>query len=153
MPEERPVDFERVRSLARLARQLGLAELTTDCNHCRVTITCAPPVATAAAPGPAPVPAAPVQASGGTEAVSAAREGSRPVAAPMAGVFYRSPSPDAPPYVEAGTRVEEGDIIGLIEAMKVFNEIAADVAGEVVEVSAQSEQLVKLGQPLVWIRP
>ena len=75
------------------------------------------------------------------------------VRSPVMGVFYRAASPETPPYVEVGARVEEGDIVGLVEAMKVFNEIASEVTGEVVEVVAKNGDLVELDQPLVWLRP
>lgn len=73
--------------------------------------------------------------------------------APMTGVFYRAPSPDAPPYVEVGDYVEEGQIICLIEAMKVFNEIPADRSGRVVQICAESGQLVEQGAVLFRLEP
>ena len=71
---------------------------------------------------------------------------------PMVGVFYRSPMPDAPEFVAVGDAVAAGDIVGLVEAMKIFNEVATEVGGEVVELCAGNEEFVKLGQPLVRIR-
>lgn len=73
--------------------------------------------------------------------------------APMTGVFYRAPSPDAPPYVEVGDVVEEGQIVCLIEAMKVFNEIPADKSGRVVQICAESGQLVEQGAVLFYLAP
>ncbi len=73
--------------------------------------------------------------------------------APMTGVFYRAPSPDAPPYVEVGDFVEEGQIVCLIEAMKVFNEVPAERSGRVVEVCAESGQLVEQGAVLFRLEP
>ena len=67
----------------------------------------------------------------------------------MVGIFYRSPAPDADPFVEIGSVVDEGDVVGLVEAMKVFNEIEAEVRGRVVEIPAANEQLVNRGDPLV----
>lgn len=75
------------------------------------------------------------------------------VTAPMTGVFYRAPAPGAPPYVEVGDFVEEGQTLCLIEAMKVFNEIPSPVSGEVAEILAQNETLVKQGETLFRIRP
>ncbi|MBI4491851.1 MAG: biotin carboxyl carrier domain-containing protein [Chloroflexi bacterium] len=75
------------------------------------------------------------------------------VAAPLAGIFYRAPSPTAPPYVETGDWVESQTVVGLIETMKVFNEVTADVAGRVVAVLAQSGQLVRAGDPLLSVEP
>jgi acetyl-CoA carboxylase biotin carboxyl carrier protein len=76
----------------------------------------------------------------------------RRIVAPMVGVFYRSPSPDQPPYVEVGNTIEEGQIIGLIEAMKVFSEIPSEISGEVVEIPAQNAKLVQQGAPLIVVR-
>jgi acetyl-CoA carboxylase biotin carboxyl carrier protein len=73
------------------------------------------------------------------------------VASPMVGVFYRSPAPGAPSFVEVGSEVEVGQTVGLVEAMKVFNEIVSEVAGRVVAVSVQNEQLVQMGETLVII--
>ncbi len=75
-----------------------------------------------------------------------------PVLAPMSGVFYRAPSPESPPYVEEGTQVERGDVLGLIEAMKVFNEIEAPASGTVVEILVENGQSVEANQRLMLIR-
>lgn len=73
-----------------------------------------------------------------------AKQGKRvEVRAPMAGVFYRSPSPDQPPYVEVGTQVKKKQILGLLETMKVFQKIKSPKAGKVVEIVAPNEKPVK----------
>jgi len=155
MRQSRDIDFDRIRQLARLARDLGLSELTSEEDGVRVTVTVTSPVAVAASMGQAALPSAARKA---LPRAAAEREptreelGLKPIAAPMMGVFYRAPSPDAPSYVEVGTTIEEGDIIGLIEAMKVFNEVTAEFDGEVVEIAAANQELVSLGQPLVWVR-
>jgi acetyl-CoA carboxylase biotin carboxyl carrier protein len=74
-----------------------------------------------------------------------------PVLAPMAGVFYRSPSPGAPPYVEEGDHVERGQVVGLIEAMKVFTEIESPVTGVVVRIHVGDQQTVKMDQRLMLV--
>jgi acetyl-CoA carboxylase biotin carboxyl carrier protein len=75
------------------------------------------------------------------------------VAAPLTGVFYRSASPDAKAYVNIGDWVGGDDVIGLIETMKIFNEVTADQAGRVVALLAQNGQLVHAGEPLVALEP
>jgi acetyl-CoA carboxylase biotin carboxyl carrier protein len=75
-----------------------------------------------------------------------------PVVAPMSGVYYRAPSPESPPYVEVGQLVEAGDTIGLIEAMKLFNDVAASVTGTVLQLLTTNEQHVETGQTLVLIQ-
>ncbi len=72
--------------------------------------------------------------------------------APMTGVFYRATSPDAPPYVEVGDFVEEGQTVCLIEAMKVFNEVPAERSGRVVEICASNGQLVEQGAVLFRLK-
>jgi acetyl-CoA carboxylase biotin carboxyl carrier protein len=75
------------------------------------------------------------------------------VKAPLTGIFYASPAPGSPPYVREGGEVAVGQIIGLIEAMKLFNEIKSDLSGRVVRLVAESGQLVKAKQPLVEVEP
>jgi acetyl-CoA carboxylase biotin carboxyl carrier protein len=75
------------------------------------------------------------------------------VLAPLTGIFYSSPSPDSPPFVEAGREVVVGQVIGLIEAMKLFNEIKSDKAGRVVRVVAENGSLVKAKHPLIEVEP
>ncbi|MPZ61453.1 MAG: acetyl-CoA carboxylase, biotin carboxyl carrier protein [Propionibacteriales bacterium] len=75
------------------------------------------------------------------------------VDAPVVGVFYRSPEPGAPPFVEVGMQVDEDTTVGLVEVMKMFNSVPAGVRGEVVELFAENEAFVEYGQPLMAIRP
>ena len=75
------------------------------------------------------------------------------VPAPMVGVFYRSPEPGAPPFVEVGSRIEAGATMGLVEVMKMFNGVTAPVGGEVAEVLAGNDEFVEFGQPLFRLRP
>jgi acetyl-CoA carboxylase biotin carboxyl carrier protein len=75
------------------------------------------------------------------------------IVSPMVGTFYRSPSPDSPPYIEAGQEVTEETVVCIIEAMKVMNEIKAEVSGVIVEVLAQNGKPVDFGKPLFSVRP
>ncbi|GBC83131.1 Biotin carboxyl carrier protein of acetyl-CoA carboxylase [bacterium HR10] len=75
------------------------------------------------------------------------------VTAPLVGTFYRAPSPTASPFVEIGDHVEPGTVLCIIEAMKLMNEITADVAGEVVKIYVENGQPVEYGQPLFAIKP
>lgn len=74
-----------------------------------------------------------------------------PITSPMTGIFYRSPSPSSPAFVKEGDSVTAGQVIGLIEAMKVFNEIPSPVSGTVIKVAAESGQLVQPGDSLLVI--
>lgn len=71
---------------------------------------------------------------------------------PMVGTFYRAPSPESPSFVEKGTRVSDETVVGIIEAMKVMNEIQAEMSGEIVEILVQNGQTVEFGQPLFKIK-
>ena len=75
------------------------------------------------------------------------------VLAPFTGVFYRSPTPAAPAYVKDGDWVDADEVIGLVETMKIFNEVTADVSGRIVAFRAENGQLVHAGDPLVAIEP
>ena len=108
----------------------------------------APAAAPAAAPqAPAPAAAAPAAAvSGGAPA------GSHILTSPIVGTFYRSPSPDAPAFAEVGARVKKGQVLCIIEAMKLMNEIESDVDGVVAEIYPQNAQAVEFGEPLFAIK-
>lgn len=84
------------------------------------------------------------------EPISSAPKGV-PVTSPMTGIYYGAPSPNAPPFVKEGETVTAGQVVGLIEAMKVFNEITAAVSGTVTKVVAEGGQLVQPGDPLLYI--
>jgi acetyl-CoA carboxylase biotin carboxyl carrier protein len=75
------------------------------------------------------------------------------VPAPMVGTFYRAPAPNEPPYVQVGDEVRPGDVIGLIEAMKIMNEIECEVHGRVAQLMVDNAQPVEYGQPLMTIEP
>jgi acetyl-CoA carboxylase biotin carboxyl carrier protein len=105
----------------------------------------APPVvAPAAAPAPAPAAAA---------APPAAEKAGHAVTSPFVGTFYRTPAPDQPSFVEVGSVVKKGQVLCIIEAMKLMNEIEADVAGRVAEILVENGQPVEFGQTLFRIEP
>ena len=115
-----------------------------------------PPVYSVPAAAPAPAPeavpaafAAPVQPAA-AEPQAAARENAfyKEIKAPMVGVFYTSSAPEAEPYVTKGSQVKKGDVVCIIEAMKLMNEIAAEEEGQIVEVCVQNGQIVEYGQTL-----
>ena len=110
--------------------------------------------AVAAAPDGASVPAAhAASASPAPAAPPAPAPAMNAVVAPLTGLFYASPSPGAEPYVKPGAQVLAGQVIGLIEAMKLFNEIKSDRAGRVVRVVPEDGALVKAKDPLIEVEP
>jgi acetyl-CoA carboxylase biotin carboxyl carrier protein len=131
----------------------GLDELEVEAGE--LVVRLARPRA-AAAPPPAPGPAgatASDAAAGPLTPYGEPAPGMRFVTAPLTGVWYASPSPGARPYVQEGDEIGAGAVVGLIEAMKLFNEIKSDVAGKVVRVLVERGTLVKRQQPLVEIDP
>ncbi len=112
----------------------------------------------APAPASIPVPAAPlasmaVATPGHAASAPAEEEGLHHVKSPIVGTFYEAPSPGAPPFVKPGDHVATGQVLCIVEAMKLMNEIESDVAGEVVKVLVANGQPVEYGQPLFAIRP
>jgi acetyl-CoA carboxylase biotin carboxyl carrier protein len=109
-----------------------------------------PPPAAAHAPAPAPAPApaaeAPAESSAGGDELSG-----HVVTSPMVGTFYRSPSPSSPAFVEVGQHVKVGDVICIVEAMKMMNQIEADKAGTIEAILVENGQPVEFDQPLVTI--
>ena len=126
----------------------GLDELEVEAGelHVRLARPRALPPASVAAPGPAPT-AATVSPFGEPS------PGTRFVTAPLTGVWYTSPSPGARPYVQVGDEVAVGTVLGLIEAMKLFNEIKSDTQGRVTRYMVESGTLVKRQQPLIEVDP
>ena len=107
------------------------------------------------APRPAARPAAVEDVETGPEAPAASpvEDGLHVIKSPIVGTFYASPSPEAGPFVSEGDSVRVGQVVCIVEAMKLMNEIEADVAGEVVRVLVENKQPVEYGQPLFSIRP
>jgi acetyl-CoA carboxylase biotin carboxyl carrier protein len=138
--------LEAVRRLLHLADAYGLTELVAEEDGFRVTVRGSDQAGL-------PIRSTNPSAAAPVEAADSELSRFHPVVSPITGVFYRSPSPDAPPFLEIGDRVEEGQTIGLIEAMKVFSEIPADGSGRVVRVLAQSGKLVNQGDTLMLLDP
>ena len=135
--------------------EAGLDELELEVGDLRVRLVrpraaevAAAPVPTAAAP--APPTAAPTD---GLTPFGEPRPGMRFISAPLTGIWYPAPSPGARPYVNEGDEITSGQVIGLIEAMKLFNEIKADAAGTVRRVLVENGTLVKRKQPLLEMDP
>jgi len=138
------LDYERGDLHVRLKRQAAsgpaAALLATPVSAARP----------AAADNPSPVEAAP-RAS--VAALAPAEEGLHIVKSPIVGTFYASPSPDSPPFVKVGDAVSRGQVLCIVEAMKLMNEIEADQAGEVVRCFVENGQPVEYGQALFSLRP
>ena len=144
--------------LAGLLDRSDLTELEVESGGTAVTLRKPSAVAPTALVGAAPAtgtPTAPAAVDGA--AAAAGGEPATPerpsVKAPLTGIFYASPAPGSAPYVQVGGEVAVGQVIGLIEAMKLFNEIKSDLAGRVTRLVPESGTLVKAKQPLIEVEP
>ena len=156
---------EAVRTLAQLVAAHGLSELTVEEAGVTLTVKASAGTPTAFAPAfgaSVTVPAhphllTPAQSPAYSETAVLTPPPPRSTAialeSPMVGVFYRSPSPDDPPFVSVGDFVKVGQPIGLIEAMKVYSEVPSEVSGRVTEMPVESGKLVQQGQPLIFVEP
>ena len=116
----------------------------------------APVVQVAHVPQAAPVPPAPASATAPPPPAAreaAVEEGLHLVKSPIVGTYYESPSPGSPPFVKVGDQIQEGQVLCIVEAMKLMNEIESDASGEIVKKLVQNGQPVEYGQPLFAIRP
>jgi acetyl-CoA carboxylase biotin carboxyl carrier protein len=155
------LDIRKVKKLIELLEESGIAEIEIKEGEEAVRISRMPtggmvthvqpmmqaPVA--AAPGAAPAAAAP--AAVGAPAAPARRANEHVVAAPMVGTFYAAASPGAKPFVEIGSEVKEGQVLCIIEAMKMMNQIESDKAGKITAIMATNGDPVEFGQPLFVI--
>lgn len=133
-------------ALIRLAAQFDVAELEVAWGDSRIRIR-----RETASPSPSRPPA-PVPAEAVDRAVAQPSH-LLTIEAPMVGTFYRAPSPEAPPYVSEGDTIKEGQILCIMEAMKLMNEIESKVAGRVAKILVENGQPVEYGQPLFAIEP
>lgn len=157
------INLKEIEALIKLIKKSGVSEVSLDLKDFKITVrnnghsgSPAPVIASA------PIAAAPPQAAPASPPAPAAQP-PKPAAAdesklitvrsPMIGTFYRSASPDKPPFVSAGDDVAPGKVLCIIEAMKLFNEIESEVSGKVVKVLVENASPVEYDQPLFLIEP
>jgi acetyl-CoA carboxylase biotin carboxyl carrier protein len=150
------MDIRKVKKLIELLEQSNINELEINEGDESVRISRGGTSVTyAAAPAPAPVAAAPAPVAAPAPAEAAAPASEEPaghaVKSPMVGTFYASPAPDAPPFVTVGQTVAAGDVICIIEAMKMMNQIEADKAGTIGAILIEDGEAVEFDQPIVTI--
>lgn len=157
--------YDQIKELIQIVSERGLHELEIERSGFRLKITGASPKPQASeAPAVLPAlssdtPASPsrnssVQAESRAAAAQAApADAAHVIASPIVGTFYSSPSPTAEPFVRVGDRVRKGQVLCIVEAMKLMNEIECDVDGTVVEIHPRNAQPVEFGEPLFGLRP
>ncbi len=140
--------LEEVERLVNLVRESGVGEIRVRQGEVEITVKARPE-----APVPQPNTGAESVREAEPELSAGERDGLHAVRSPLVGTFYRAPAPGEDAYVKVGDRVKSGQTLCIVEAMKLMNEIPADVAGEVVEVLAENAEGVEYDQPLFYLRP
>jgi acetyl-CoA carboxylase biotin carboxyl carrier protein len=145
-----PLPLDQVERVVELLRESGVGEIRVRLGEMEISVK-----ATPEAPPAAPVsPPLPAEATAAEPAeVVPETNGLHAVRSPLVGTFYRAPAPGEESYVEVGDTVKAGQVLCIVEAMKMMNEIVADVSGEVVEVLAENSGGVEYDQPLFRLRP
>jgi len=161
------MDIKEIQSLIKFVAKSGASEVKLEMEDIKITIrtgnTSAAPETTivqqipvAAAPQPVPaMPAAPAAEAAEVPAAPKADDESNyiTIKSPIIGTFYRKPSPDKPVFVEVGSTIAPGDVLCVIEAMKLFNDIESEVSGKIVKVLVDDSTPVEFDQPLFLVDP
>ncbi len=147
------VDFDLIKKLIKVLEDADITALSVEENGKKIEVRREKGAAQVIAPVPAPaVHHAPATSQVSAKAEASEDEGLIAVTSPMVGTFYRAPSPESPPYVEIGDQVATGKVVCIIEAMKLFNEIEAEVSGKLVKVLVENGQPVEYGQKLMLLK-
>ena len=164
------MDIKEIQSLIKFVAKSGASEVKLEMEDIKITIRTGStgsgspettivqqipvPQATAAAPAPQ-APAAHEAAAPAPADTKKADDDSKyiTIKSPIIGTFYRKPSPDKPPFVEVGTSINKGDVLCVIEAMKLFNDIESEVSGKVVKILVDDSSPVEFDQPLFLVDP
>lgn len=149
-------ETDYIEKLAKIIKEQDLSEISLEDGEQAITIrkdvivSSAPAVAvstpaiqTVSAPASAPIEA--------PSEVKEEKKSGTPITSPMVGTFYMAPSPDSAPFVSVGGSVKQGDVVCIIEAMKMMNEIKSEVAGKIVEICVEDGQPVEFGQVLMYV--
>ncbi|WP_127140301.1 acetyl-CoA carboxylase biotin carboxyl carrier protein [Flagellimonas marinaquae] len=164
------MDIKEIQSLIKFVAKSGASEVKLEMEDIKITIRTGStgsgspettivqqipvPQATAAAPAPQ-APAAQEAAAPAPADTKKADDDSKyiTIKSPIIGTFYRKPSPDKPPFVEVGTSINKGDVLCVIEAMKLFNDIESEVSGKIVKILVDDSSPVEFDQPLFLVDP
>jgi len=164
------MDIKEIQSLIKFVAKSGATEVKLETDDIKITIRTGafnaqpetttyvqqiPVSAAPAAPSSAPAPVAGAEASEASADASSTEEDSRyiTIKSPIIGTFYRKPSPDKPPFIEVGANISQGDVLCVIEAMKLFNDIESEVSGKIIKVLVEDSSPVEFDQPLFLVDP
>lgn len=140
-------DIDYVEKLAKVLNENSLTEISLEDGEQAITLRKEVIGVAPAIPSVAPVQ----QAQAAPEQHTEAPKKGKPLTSPMVGTFYSAPSPDAEPFIKVGQTVKEGDVVCIVEAMKLMNEIEAEFSGKIVEICVSDGQPVEFGQVLMYI--
>ena len=151
MPDKKGLDLEILKEIIKIMKDEDLSEVSIKQNDVKMQVkrTFAQPIVAAQGAAMLKVPEEIERSS----QVGNTAEDLAVIQAPMVGTFYRSPSPEAESYVNVGDEIESGQVICIIEAMKLMNEITADQDGEIVDILVEDGQPVEYDQPMFRVRP
>lgn len=141
-------DTDYIEKLADILNTKGLTEISLEDGNQALTLRKDVVATVAAAPVPA-VAGVPAPAASAPAAEEAPK--GKAIVSPMVGTFYKSPSPDAKPFVEVGQTISEGDVVCIVEAMKLMNEIESEFSGKILEICVEDGQPVEFGQVLMYV--
>ena len=174
------IDLDQIRDLLSVVSSTDVTELTIEFGDQRITVKKAPaktevvqtvspkpivlkteetstqelPQVQASAPAPQAIPApAPAPAAAPAQDEATPTNGYIEITSPMVGTFYRAPSPEAPPFVDIGDHINEGQTVCIIEAMKLMNDMPSEVSGKIVKIIAENGSTVEYGQTLFLVDP
>ena len=148
-------ETDYIEKLAKVLADTGLTEISLEDGEQAITlrkdVIVAPVAPVASAPVQAAAPAAAQAPSAQAPAASDPAKKGTPITSPMVGTFYKSPSPDADAFVSVGQSIKTGDVVCIVEAMKMMNEIKSEISGKVVEICVEDGQPVEFGQVLMYV--
>ncbi len=152
------MDIDQIKAVIAMMKENDLTEFSMEQDGLKIRIKRGPEGFQQVVTLPAAAPVAPVAAPAAVTPAAAPAPAAPPsdvkhISSPMVGTFYRSPAPDAPSYIEVGQAVDEETVVCIIEAMKVMNEIKAEVKGVITQVLVENAKPVEFGQKLFAVKP
>ena len=147
------MDLESIKALLELVDGTDINELEYEDEDLRISVRRGAPPAAAVYAAPMGAAPAPAPSSASSAAAAVAASGGKTIESPFVGTFYRAPAPDSAPFTDVGQRVTKGQTLCIVEAMKLMNEIEAEIGGTVRQILVENAQPVEFGQALFVIDP
>ena len=149
-------ETDYIEKLAKIIKEQDLTEISLEDGEQAITlrkdvVVASAPAVVASVPVAAPAAVASAPAATPAQEVKEEKKSGTPITSPMVGTFYMAPSPDSAPFVSVGGSVKQGDVVCIIEAMKMMNEIKSEITGKIVEICVEDGQPVEFGQVLMYV--